>query len=362
MAAASRSLNADMDIRPFWGGSGRPAWWSAAARTSGCRPRTRAIWPTRSRERGWWSCPVPTTIPGWAAPSPCWPPSRSSCTSPPLPRPKVSQRSAGDPPGKDDDNGGLMNQLVFDETAARRIEALYRIGDAVRRRGLVRAALGAAAGERILDVGCRPGYYCAELLQEVGPVRSGRRRRRQLGDAEAGRPPLRGATTWSSRRRTQPRSRWTTAVSTASCVSRCSSTWPTRRPPWPRCTGRCAPADAWWSGTSTGTPCRCTPRTRAPRRCCAPGTSTWLTRRCRGPLGRACVPRASRRCGWRPTLATAEYDADSYGSALTPFIGDFVAGQQGISEEDAQAWVDEQRSLGQRESSTSPAPSAASRR
>jgi arsenite methyltransferase len=61
-----------------------------------------------------------------------------------------------------------MSQLVFDEDAARRIEDLYRIGDAVRRRRIVRGALGAASGERVLDVGCGPGFYCAELLEEVG--------------------------------------------------------------------------------------------------------------------------------------------------------------------------------------------------
>jgi SAM-dependent methyltransferase len=62
-----------------------------------------------------------------------------------------------------------MTQLVFDDAAARRIEAMYEIGDARRRRGLARAALAAAPGERVLDVGCGPGFYCAELLEEVGP-------------------------------------------------------------------------------------------------------------------------------------------------------------------------------------------------
>jgi arsenite methyltransferase len=60
-----------------------------------------------------------------------------------------------------------MSRLAFDEDEARQIEALYRI-DAARRRGLVREALGAQPGERILDVGCGPGFYCAELLDEVG--------------------------------------------------------------------------------------------------------------------------------------------------------------------------------------------------
>jgi hypothetical protein len=50
-----------------------------------------------------------------------------------------------------------MSRLEFDEHAAKRIEAMYLIGDAVRRRKIVREALRASPGERILDVGCGPG-------------------------------------------------------------------------------------------------------------------------------------------------------------------------------------------------------------
>lgn len=61
-----------------------------------------------------------------------------------------------------------MSQLQFDADTAKRIEALYHIRDAVRRRGLVREALGAVLGDRILDVGCGPGFYCLELSEIVG--------------------------------------------------------------------------------------------------------------------------------------------------------------------------------------------------
>jgi arsenite methyltransferase len=68
-----------------------------------------------------------------------------------------------------------VSQAAFDEETGRQLEALYRIGDAVRRRCLVRAALGASPDERILDVGCGPGFYCAELVEpSVSP--SGYRR------------------------------------------------------------------------------------------------------------------------------------------------------------------------------------------
>ena len=61
-----------------------------------------------------------------------------------------------------------MSQLQFDADTAKRIEALYEIRDAVHRRELVREALGAVRGDRILDVGCGPGFYCLELSEIVG--------------------------------------------------------------------------------------------------------------------------------------------------------------------------------------------------
>jgi arsenite methyltransferase len=62
-----------------------------------------------------------------------------------------------------------MGQLVFDESAAAQLETLYHKRDVLRRRRLVREALDAQPGERILDLGCGPGFYVAELLEEVGP-------------------------------------------------------------------------------------------------------------------------------------------------------------------------------------------------
>jgi len=61
-----------------------------------------------------------------------------------------------------------MAQLVFDESMVEQLEKVYATRDILRRRRLVREALAPAPGERILDVGCGPGFYAAEILQEVG--------------------------------------------------------------------------------------------------------------------------------------------------------------------------------------------------
>ena len=61
-----------------------------------------------------------------------------------------------------------MSQFVFDERAAQQLEVMYRSRDVLRRRRLVREALAVEAGDRVVDVGCGPGFYAAELLTEVG--------------------------------------------------------------------------------------------------------------------------------------------------------------------------------------------------
>jgi SAM-dependent methyltransferase len=62
-----------------------------------------------------------------------------------------------------------MGQIVFDERAAETLDLMYRTRDVLRRRRLVREALAAKRGDCIVDIGCGPGFYTAELLDEVGP-------------------------------------------------------------------------------------------------------------------------------------------------------------------------------------------------
>ena len=61
-----------------------------------------------------------------------------------------------------------MSGLEFDENTAKALEVIYGTRDVLRRRRLVQDAIAAAPGERILDVGCGPGFYVAELLERVG--------------------------------------------------------------------------------------------------------------------------------------------------------------------------------------------------
>ncbi|HVW35383.1 MAG TPA: methyltransferase domain-containing protein [Acidimicrobiia bacterium] len=63
-----------------------------------------------------------------------------------------------------------MSQLSFDASTAKSLDRAYQKRDMIRRRRHVREALAASPGERIVDVGCGPGYYVRELLDEVGPA------------------------------------------------------------------------------------------------------------------------------------------------------------------------------------------------
>jgi SAM-dependent methyltransferase len=64
---------------------------------------------------------------------------------------------------------GHLSQLEFDESLSTRLEAAYAKRDLRRRRALVHEALGARRGDRVLDVGCGPGFYVHETLERVGP-------------------------------------------------------------------------------------------------------------------------------------------------------------------------------------------------
>ena len=243
-----------------------------------------------------------------------------------------------------------MSQLVFDEDASNRIEAMYRSRDAARRRRLVRQALHAAPGERILDVGCGPGFYCAELLEEVGASgsvvgldsstamlelaarRCAGHENVEFHEADALSLPVADA-----------------RVDGALCVqvleyvadsqAALAEMHRVLRPG-----GRVAVWDIDWATLSLSA--------RDPARTAAV-LHAWDEHLVHRSLPRMLAAQL-RSAGFEGVrmeahaFATIEFDPETYGAALVPFIGAFVAGRNGITEEDAQAWVAEQRELGER--------------
>lgn len=243
-----------------------------------------------------------------------------------------------------------MSQLVFDEDAARAIESMYFIGDALRRRAIVRQRLSAQPGERILDIGCGPGFYCTELAEKVGPSGSivgvddsasmlalAQRRCAELGNVEL----LEGEAT-------------AVPVADASFDAAISvqvqeyvpdiaaSLAEIRRVLKPG--GRVLIWDIDWATASiSGDPSR----------------SERVLRAWDEHLARPFLPRTLtgelRAAGFGDVeltahaFATNDFDpAEYYGPTLVPFIAAFVSGRQGITAEDAEAWVAEQRELGER--------------
>jgi arsenite methyltransferase len=244
-----------------------------------------------------------------------------------------------------------MSQLVFDADAARRIERMYLIGDAVRRRGLVREALAAGSGEHILDVGCGPGFYCAELLAEVGPSGSvtgvdgslamlelaGRRcaghENLELREGDALSLPVEDSS-FDGALCVQVLEYVGDATSALAEMHRAL-----------RPGGRVLIWDIDWATFSLQSedPTRMERVLRA-----------WDEHLTHPSLPRTLGPRL-RTAGFENVrmqahaFAALDFDSDTYyGAAIVPFIGKFVVGRDGLTEQEANTWVAEQRELGER--------------
>jgi arsenite methyltransferase len=238
-------------------------------------------------------------------------------------------------------------QLQFDTDTARGIESIYRLRDAVRRRTLVREALTAAPGDRILDVGCGPGFYCVELAEVVGQsgsvvgvdsspamlelarARAAGRQNVELLEGEATALPVEsgsfdglvcvqvleyvadvGAAVAELHRALRPGGRavvWDVDWATVSIHSR-----------EPELTSRVL--RAWDEHLADPV----LPRTLGARL------------RAGGFEGVRLEAHA---------FAASGGDAESFGAALVPFIATFVAGRRGVSADEADAWAAEQREL-----------------
>ena len=239
-----------------------------------------------------------------------------------------------------------MSQLEFDRRLIQRLERLYSTRDVLRRRELVRAALGARSGDRILDVGCGPGFYITELLEAVG--REGAVAGVDMLAVAAKRAAGHGNVEFHEADATSlpvPDASFERAV----CVqvleyvrdvpAALAEVHRVLRPG-----ARMLVWDVDWATVSWHAIDR-----QLARRVLA----AWDKH-----LTHPCLPRTLaaqlRDAGFADVrmdahaFATAELIPDAYGGSLVPLLEQYVAEQGGMSQEEAKAWAGEQRELGDR--------------
>ncbi len=243
-----------------------------------------------------------------------------------------------------------MTQFLFDEQMSQRLEKLYRTRDALRRRGLVREAIGARRGEQILDVGCGGGFYLAELLDAVGADGS-------LVGVDSSAAMLAVAA-----RRCEGHDNVTFREADATalpvedaCFDAAFSVQVLEYVPDVTAAlvemhralkpgGRLVVWDLDWATVSwhSSDPVRMDRVLRA-----------WDAHLADPSLPRTLATHM-REAGFEDArfeahvFATGEFDPDAYGVGMIPLIEDFVAGPTGMTPDEAASWAREQRDLGER--------------
>ncbi|MBB4367880.1 ubiquinone/menaquinone biosynthesis C-methylase UbiE [Bradyrhizobium sp. cir1] len=62
-----------------------------------------------------------------------------------------------------------MSGMEYSNENAKRLQRLYLTGDVKAQRAETIRQLDLSAGERVLDIGCGPGYLCESMAEPVGP-------------------------------------------------------------------------------------------------------------------------------------------------------------------------------------------------
>jgi arsenite methyltransferase len=243
----------------------------------------------------------------------------------------------------------IMSQLVFDEKLSRQLEANYSRRDFQRRRQLVEDALSAQPGERILDVGCGPGFYVSSLLDIVGSTgmvigidisadmlaiatkRSEGHDNVSFHQTSATSLPV-GDASFDAALSIQVLEFVEDVDAALAELHRAL-----------RPGGRLVVWDVDWSTVSwhSDHPDRMSHVLRV-----------WDNHLSHPYLPRTLAPRLTS-AGFEGiafeahAFTTIEYDQESYAVSILPAIARYVASQDGITEEEAQSWASEQRALGE---------------
>jgi ubiquinone/menaquinone biosynthesis C-methylase UbiE len=240
--------------------------------------------------------------------------------------------------------------LEFDESLGEQLEVVYRTRDILRRRRLVHEALGAQEGERILDVGCGPGFYVAELLDAVGPGgsvvgvdvspamlaiaahRTEAHPNVAFHEAEATSLPF-GDEDFDAALSVQVFEYVRDIPAALGEIHRAL-----------RPSGRVVLWDVDWTTLSW--------HSAEPERM-RRALAAWDEHLAHPSLPRTLAAEL-RRAGFEDiraeghVFATTELDPETYGGANLPLIENYIAGRQGGGPEEAAAWAAEQRELGER--------------
>ncbi|HYH33491.1 MAG TPA: methyltransferase domain-containing protein [Pseudonocardia sp.] len=241
-----------------------------------------------------------------------------------------------------------MSMLQFDERAARHIQRVYSTPDVIQQRAEVLALLAARPGEQVLDVGSGPGFLVASLADAVGPgggvhgLDPSPAMNALARDLTAGRPEVR-IDEGDALSLPYPEATFDVAVSTQvyeyvpDIPAALSELRRVLRPG-----GRVLVLDTDWDSVVWHTADR-----QRHRRVMA----AWEEHLVHPHLPRT-LPGQLRRAGFRVThrslipLFNPVYDENTYSVLTMETIGRFVAGRQGLTQADVDAWLADLRERG----------------